>query len=88
MAPERARAAQTSLLGRPGQLDREARTPERLQVRRRDLPPVGEAVHELRTSEVHRCAPPARRPARAGDGLPTLVDALTEHELERLGRAR
>ena len=66
--PDSARAAHTTCLGRPGQLDREARAAQLLQVGLRDVPSVGEAVDELGTTEVDGVrsgggSGPARRPA-------------------------
>ena len=52
-------------LGRPGDLDGEGRAPEGLEVGRRHLPAVGEAVDELRPAQVDRMGP-RRRPRAPG----------------------
>ncbi len=59
-------SAPHDLLGCPGQRDGEAGPAERLQVCRSDLPSVGEAVGELRTTEVDGVRPrPGSRPRAA-----------------------
>ena len=71
-------------LGCPGQLDREARAPQLVQVCRADVPSVGEPVDELGGAEVHRVRAGCGTGTGLGHGLPTLVDALAQHELEGL----
>ena len=72
-------------LGGPGQLDREPGTAQRVQVGRRDVPPVGEGVHQLGRPQVHRMrVPPARRGPGSATACQPLLTLSTEDELEGL----
>ena len=87
VAPETASAAQTSVLGRPGQGDGEARAAERCRSAARDRPAVGEAVDELGATQVDGVC--ARRRMRPGlrHRLPALVDALARARARTAGVA-